>query len=264
MLDGPAPSERPDCIAQLRDLLARRILVIDGAMGTMVQGYRLDEAGYRGERFRDWAHDLKGNNDLLVLTQPQIIREIHGHYLAAGADIIETNSFNAQRISMADYKMESLSYELNVAAARVAREAADAHATPERPRFVAGAIGPTNRTASISPDVNDPSKRNVSYDELVEAYLEQARGLVDGGSDLFLIETIFDTLNAKAAIFACLTLFEERGRTWPIVISGRRVTPSSHSPVRAKIAALALSVSKIVSRRSTSAPPAIRPWADSR
>ncbi len=230
-----APSLQTDCTALLKDLLARRILVIDGAMGTMVQGYKLDEADYRGERFKDWEHDLKGNNDLLVLTQPAIIREIHAKYLAAGADIIETNSFNAQCISMADYKMESLSYEMNVAAARVARDAVDAISTPERPRFVAGAIGPTNRTCSISPDVNDPARRNVTYDQLVEAYLEQARGLVDGGSDLFLIETIFDTLNAKAAIFACLTLFEERGRKWPIVISGT-ITDASGRTLSGQVA----------------------------
>jgi 5-methyltetrahydrofolate--homocysteine methyltransferase len=235
MMYDAAPPLPADCTAQLRSLLARRILVIDGAMGTMVQGYKLEEADYRGERFRDWEHDLKGNNDLLVLTQPGIIREIHAKYLAAGADIIETNSFNAQRISMADYKMESLSYEMNVAAARVARQAADAASTPEHPRFVAGAIGPTNRTCSISPDVNDPAKRNVTYDELVEAYLEQARGLVDGGSDLFLIETIFDTLNAKAAIFACLTLFEERGRKWPIIISGT-ITDASGRTLSGQVA----------------------------
>ncbi|MGQ0501575.1 MAG: methionine synthase [Panacagrimonas sp.] len=235
MFDAPPPQLRPDCSAQLRDLLARRILVIDGAMGTMVQGYKLGEADYRGERFKDWPHDLKGNNDLLVLTQPDIIREIHAKYLAAGADIIETNSFNAQVISMADYKMEALSYELNLAAARLAREAVDAMSTPERPRFVAGAIGPTNRTASISPDVNDPAKRNVTYDELVSAYLEQARGLVDGGSDLFLIETIFDTLNAKAAIFAVLTLFEERGRQWPIIISGT-ITDASGRTLSGQVA----------------------------
>ena len=235
MYDASAPALRPDCTAQLRDLLARRILVIDGAMGTMVQCYKLGEADYRGTRFKDWASDLKGNNDLLVLTQPDIIREIHAKYLAAGADLIETNSFNAQRISMADYGMEALSYEMNVAAARVAREAVDAISTPERPRFVAGAIGPTNRTASISPDVNDPAKRNVTYDELVSAYLEQARGLVDGGSDLFLIETIFDTLNAKAAIFACLTLFEERGRDWPIILSGT-ITDASGRTLSGQVA----------------------------
>ncbi|MGH8560956.1 MAG: homocysteine S-methyltransferase family protein, partial [Nevskiales bacterium] len=189
----------------LRRLLAERILVLDGAMGTMVQGYRLGETDYRGERFKDWHRDLKGNNDLLVLTQPAIIREIHGKYLESGADLVETNTFNAQRISMADYGMEELSYELNVTAATLAREAADEWTmkTPDKPRFVAGALGPTNRTASISPDVNDPAARNVTYDELVSAYLEQANGLVDGGSDLLLIETIFDTLNAKAAIFAC-------------------------------------------------------------
>ncbi|MGB0955797.1 MAG: methionine synthase, partial [Panacagrimonas sp.] len=164
--------------------------------------------------------DIKGNNDLLVLTQPDIVREIHAKYLAAGSDIIETNTFNAQRISMADYGMEDLAYEINVAAAKAARAAADEIGTDDKPRFVAGALGPTNRTASISPDVNDPGKRNVTYDELVDAYLEQARGLVDGGADLFLIETIFDTLNAKAAIFACLSLFEERGRRWPIILSG--------------------------------------------
>jgi 5-methyltetrahydrofolate--homocysteine methyltransferase len=206
----------------LRRRLDERILILDGAMGTMVQGYRLGEADYRGERFGDWPRDLKGNNDLLVLTQPAIIREIHGKYLEAGADLIETNTFNAQRISLADYGMEELAYELNLAAAKLARAAADEWTarTPEQPRFVAGALGPTNRTASISPDVNDPAARNVSFDELVAAYLEQARGLTDGGADLLLIETIFDTLNAKAAIFACQTLFEERGRAWPIIISG--------------------------------------------
>ncbi|WP_028007261.1 methionine synthase [Solimonas flava] len=205
---------------KLLDALQRRILVLDGAMGTMIQTYKLGEADYRGARFADWPRDLKGNNDLLVLTQPDIIRAIHGEYLAAGADIIETNTFNAQKISLADYGMEPLAYEMNLAAARLAREAADAAATPERPRFVAGALGPTNRTASISPDVNDPGKRNVTYAELVDAYLEQARGLVDGGVDLLLIETIFDTLNAKAAIFACETLFEVRGLRLPVIISG--------------------------------------------
>ncbi|MFC8500939.1 methionine synthase [Pedococcus sp. NPDC057267] len=195
---------------------------MDGAMGTMIQREGLAEEDYRGERFADWAEDLKGNNDLLSLTQPGVIRGIHDAYLEAGADLIETNTFNAQRISLADYGMSDLAYELNVAAARLAREACDAMTarTPDRPRWVLGALGPTNRTASISPDVNDPGKRNVSYDELVEAYLEQARGLVDGGSDVLIVETIFDTLNAKAAIFALETLFEEHGRRWPVVISG--------------------------------------------
>ncbi len=204
----------------LERLLADRILILDGAMGTMIQGYRLEEAQYRGSRFADWPRDLKGNNDLLALTQPQIIGEIHRKYLAAGADLIETNTFNAQRISMADYGMEALAYEINVEAAKLARAAADEFSTPEKPRFVAGALGPTNRTASISPDVNDAGKRNVSFDELVAAYLEAARGLVEGGVDLLLIETIFDTLNAKAAIFACETLFDEIGRRLPVIISG--------------------------------------------
>jgi 5-methyltetrahydrofolate--homocysteine methyltransferase len=205
---------------RLQALLAQRILILDGAMGTMIQRHKLEEADYRGTRFADWPRDLKGNNDLLVLTQPDIIRDIHREYLRAGADLIETNTFNAQRISMADYGMEALSYEMNVAATQLARAAADEFSTPERPRFVAGALGPTNRTASISPDVNDPGKRNVTFDELVEAYLEQARGLADGGADVMLIETIFDTLNAKAAIFAVETLFEERDLRWPVIISG--------------------------------------------
>ncbi|MFV0251847.1 MAG: methionine synthase [Beutenbergiaceae bacterium] len=189
-------------------------------MGTMIQRHTLSEADYRGERFADWPSDVKGNNDLLSLTQPDLIREIHAQYLAAGADLVETNTFNAQWISMADYGMEELAYELNVASARLARQAADAAATPDRPRFVAGAMGPTNRTASISPDVNDPGARNISFDELVDAYTQQASGLVDGGADLLLIETIFDTLNAKAAIFALETLFEQRGRRWPVIVSG--------------------------------------------
>jgi 5-methyltetrahydrofolate--homocysteine methyltransferase len=203
-------------------MLQSRILVLDGAMGTMIQRYTFSEAEYRGERYADWPSDLKGNNDLLSLTQPAAIGEIHRAYLAGGSDLIETNTFNAQRISLADYGMEALAYELNLESARLARAACDevTAADPSRPRYVAGAIGPTNRTASISPDVNDPGARNVTYTELVEAYLEQANGLVDGGADLLLIETIFDTLNAKAAIFAIETLFEERGRRWPVMISG--------------------------------------------
>ncbi|MBW8839217.1 MAG: homocysteine S-methyltransferase family protein, partial [Gemmatimonadetes bacterium] len=187
----------------LEPLLARRILVLDGAMGTMIQGYGLGEREYRNDRFRDWPRDLKGNSDLLCLTQPQIIREIHGAYLEAGADIIETNSFTSNHPSQADYGMESLVYELNRAAATLAREAADEFERrhPESPRYVAGALGPTNRTASMSPDVNDPASRNISFDALVETYGEAAGGLLDGGADLLLIETIFDTLNAKAAIF---------------------------------------------------------------
>ncbi|MFZ5533776.1 MAG: methionine synthase [Pseudomonadota bacterium] len=206
--------------AALADAFAVRILVIDGAMGTMIQRHKLEEAHYRGERFKDWPQDVKGNNDLLVLTQPDIIRDIHGQYLAAGADIIETNTFNSTTVALHDYGMEALAYELNLAAARLAREVADAHATPDKPRFVAGAMGPTNRTASISPDVNDAGFRNITFDELVAAYLEQARGLIAGGVDLLLIETIFDTLNAKAAIFACETLFEELSDRWPVILSG--------------------------------------------
>ncbi|CUR59970.1 hypothetical protein NOCA270013 [metagenome] len=214
--------ERPDCTVELTAALRERILVLDGAMGTAIQRDRPDEAGYRGERFADWPSDLQGNNDLLTITQPQIISAIHEEYLEAGADIIETNTFNAQAISLGDYGMADLSYELNASAARLARAACDAMTvrTPDRPRYVAGALGPTTRTASISPDVNDPGARNVSYDELVAAYLEAAGGLVDGGADLLVIETIFDTLNAKAAIFAVETLFEQRGRRWPVIVSG--------------------------------------------
>ncbi|NLW98085.1 MAG: methionine synthase [Actinomycetales bacterium] len=214
------PDLRPDATAALTAALRDRILVIDGAMGTLIQGLGLGESDFRGERFADWAQDLKGNNDLLSLTQPEAIEQIHTRYFEAGADLATTNTFNAQRISLADYGMQDLAYEMNVAAAQVARRAADAASTPEWPRYVMGALGPTNRTASISPDVSDPGARNVTYTELVEAYLEQARGLIDGGVDVLLIETVFDTLNAKAAIFALETLFEEYGRRWPVVISG--------------------------------------------
>jgi 5-methyltetrahydrofolate--homocysteine methyltransferase len=204
------------------ELLNRRILFLDGAMGTMIQRHKLEEADYRGERFADWPSDLKGNNDLLSLTQPQIIRDIHTQYLQAGADIIETNTFNATRVAMADYGMETLAYEINVASTKLAREAADAMTaqTPEKPRFVAGVLGPTNRTASISPDVNDPAFRNISFDALVEAYTESTRALIEGGADIILIETIFDTLNAKAAVFAVDQLFDSNGMRLPIMISG--------------------------------------------
>ena len=214
------PQIRPDCTEELTAALRQRIVVIDGAMGTAIQRDRPDEAGYRGERFKDWPSDLVGNNDLLTLTQPHIISGIHREYLEAGAEILETNTFNANAISLSDYGMEELSYELNYAGAALARKAADEFSTPEKPRYVAGAIGPTTRTASISPDVNDPGARNVSYDQLVAAYLQAANGLVDGGADLLIVETIFDTLNAKAAVFAIETLFEERGRRWPVIISG--------------------------------------------
>ncbi len=204
----------------LRSLLADRILILDGAMGTMIQRYGLSESDYRGERFRDFPRDLKGNNDLLVLTKPEVIGEIHRAYLDAGADIIETNTFGANGTTLRAYGMESLCYELNVAGARVAREACDACETPEKPRFVAGVLGPTDKTASISPDVNDPAARNVRFDDLVADYKVATRGLMDGGSDLILIETIFDTLNAKAAIFAVQAVFDERGSRLPIMISG--------------------------------------------
>jgi 5-methyltetrahydrofolate--homocysteine methyltransferase len=213
---------REERIEALNKEAKERILILDGAMGTMIQRYKLDEAGYRGERFKDFPRDLKGNNDLLVLTQPKIISEIHNAYLEAGADLLETNTFNAQAISQADYGLADIAYEMNVAAAKLAREAADAWTakTPDKPRFVAGAIGPTNRTASISPDVNNPGFRNVSFDELVEAYSTQARGLIEGGADIILIETVFDTLNAKAAGFAVESVFDELGVHLPIMISG--------------------------------------------
>ncbi|QZA09528.1 methionine synthase [Mycolicibacter heraklionensis] len=215
-----APNIRPDCTDELTAALSRRIMVIDGAMGTAIQRDRPDEAGYRGDRFTEWPTALQGNNDLLTLTQPQIIEGIHREYLEAGADILETNTFNANAVSLADYDMADFSYELNYAGAALARKAADEYRTAEKPRYVAGTLGPTTRTASISPDVNDPGARNVSYDQLVAAYLEAANGLVDGGADILLIETIFDSLNAKAAVFAVETLFEERGRRWPVIISG--------------------------------------------
>lgn len=214
------PNIRPDCTDALTTTLGQRIMVIDGAMGTAIQRDRPDEAGYRGERFKDWPSDLVGNNDLLSLTQPQIIEGIHREYLQTGADILETNTFNANAVSLSDYDMAELAYELNYAGAALARAAADEFSTPEKPRYVAGALGPTTRTASISPDVNDPGARNVSYDQLVAAYLEAANGLVDGGADIIIIETIFDSLNAKAAVFAVETLFEDRGRRWPVIISG--------------------------------------------
>ena len=206
----------------LHDAVQKRILIIDGAMGTMIQKRKPTEEDYRGERFKDWKSDVKGNNDLLCLSQPEMIQEIHEEYLAAGADLIETNTFNAQRISMADYNMEELSFEINLEAAKLARAAADKFnaQTPDVPRFVCGAVGPTNRTASISPDVNNPGFRNTSFDELREAYAEQVRGLMEGGCDIIMIETVFDTLNAKAAGFATLEVFEEKDLELPIMISG--------------------------------------------
>ena len=206
--------------AALASILQQRIAIIDGAMGTMIQRHRLVEADFRGTQFADHDKDLKGNNDLLVLTRPDVIREIHAQYLAAGADIIETNTFGATRIAQEDYGLGHVAREMNIAAARVARSAADEYSSLAKPRFVAGALGPTPRTASISPDVNDPGARNVSFDQLRDAYREQAEGLLEGGCDLFLVETVFDTLNAKAAIFALDELMQDSGERLPVVISG--------------------------------------------
>ena len=207
-------------LATLKELLAQRILIIDGAMGTMIQRHKLEEADYRGERFADWASDLKGNNDLLVLTQPQIIQGIHEAYLDAGADIIETNSFNGTKVSMSDYHMEDLVSEINREAARIAKAACEKYSTPEKPRFVAGVLGPTSRTCSISPNVNDPAFRNITFDELKENYIQAAHALIEGGADILLIETVFDTLNCKAAIFAVKEVFNQIGYELPLMISG--------------------------------------------
>src|ERR1051325_9237205 len=209
-------------LERLEALLAERILVLDGAMGTMIQAHRLAEPDYRGARFADWPVDLKGNNDLLTLVRPDIIRGIHSQYLEAGADIVETNSFNSTAVSMADYRMEGLVAELNREAARLARETAEGFEAkdPARPRYVAGLLGPTSRTASLSPDVNDPGFRNVTFDELAATYGEAAAALLEGGADLLLVETIFDTLNAKAALFAIDALFEATGVRVPVMISG--------------------------------------------
>ena len=206
---------------RLHGLLARRILLLDGAMGTMIQRHTLTEADFRGDRFHNHGRDLKGNNDLLILTRPDVISEIHRAYLAAGADIVETNTFSSTAIAQADYGLESLAYELSVEGARLARAAVDEWnlKTPERPRFVAGAIGPTNRTLSISPDVGNPAFRAVTFDQVVAAYRDHVRGLIDGGADLLLVETIFDTLNAKAAIAAILDAFEEKAVRLPLMIS---------------------------------------------
>jgi len=233
------PWLHPDRVELLEAALRERILILDGGMGTMLQRHRLDEESFRGERFaegHDGAHahshggghadhpgcDLKGDNDLLTLTQPEIIRGVHEAYLDAGADLVETNTFNATRISQADYHLEHLAYELNREGARLARAACDAFTakTPDKPRFVIGVLGPTSRTASLSPDVNDPGFRNVTFDELAANYTEAARGLLDGGADVVMVETIFDTLNAKAALFALSELFRERGARLPVMISG--------------------------------------------
>ncbi len=213
---------QPDRTDELAALMASRILLLDGAMGTEIQGHRLDEAGYRGACLASHGHDLKGDNDVLVLTQPDIVRAIHDAYFEAGADIVSSNTFNATSIAQADYGLAGRAREINAAAARLARERADVWTakTPAKPRFVAGALGPTNRTASISPDVNDPGARNVRFDELVASYTEAIEGLAEGGADIFLVETIFDTLNGKAALFALETYFDRLGRRFPVIVSG--------------------------------------------
>lgn len=206
----------------IHQLLNERIVIIDGAMGTMIQKHKLSEEDYRGEKFADYEHSLKGNNDLLVITQPQIIKEIHKDFLKAGADILETNTFNANSISMGDYHMQKWVIELNVEAVNVAKAAREEYVQEfgERPIFIAGAIGPTNKTASLSPDVNNPGYRGVTFDELVEAYTEQVLALIDAGADLLLVETVFDTLNCKAALYAINTIKEERGLDIPLMVSG--------------------------------------------
>ncbi|MDH3796315.1 MAG: homocysteine S-methyltransferase family protein, partial [Flavobacteriaceae bacterium] len=227
--------------------LSERILVLDGAMGTMLQRHGFEEADFRGDRFADWPVSLKGNNDLLSITQPEALKKVHEAYLEAGADIIETNTFSATRIAMADYQMEELAYEINVAAARVAKEAADAFTkkTPEKPRFVAGSMGPTNRTASLSPDVEDPGFRAVSFDELRASYKEQAEGLLEGGADMLMVETIFDTLNAKAALFAIEEVKEERGIDVPIMVSGTITDASGRTLSGQTAEAFLISVSHV-------------------
>jgi 5-methyltetrahydrofolate--homocysteine methyltransferase len=219
---NPQPNPQTGAKPPLATLLQSRILILDGAMGTMIQRYRLSESDYRGERFRDWPSDLKGNNDLLVLTKPEVIREIHEQYLEAGADILETNTFNGNRLSQSDYGLQDYTAELVTAAARLARDCAERWSAkdPTKPRYVAGVLGPTSKTASISPDVNDAGARNTSFDELVVVYTEATRALIAGGVDAILIETIFDTLNAKAAAFAVDQVFDEDGLVLPVMISG--------------------------------------------
>ncbi|HMX57309.1 MAG TPA: homocysteine S-methyltransferase family protein, partial [Leptospiraceae bacterium] len=218
-------------LQQLREILAKRILVLDGAMGTMVQRYNLTDSDFRGERFKNHPKELKGNNDILVLTRPDVISAIHKEYLAAGCDIIETSTFSCTTIAQEDYGLSDLAYELNVAAAKLARDAADEYTAkdPSKPRFVAGAIGPLNRSLSLSPDVNDPGFRAVTFDQVVKAYLEQIRGLVEGGSDILLVETIFDTLNCKAAIYAIDQYVRESGNNIPVMLSGTIVDMSGRT-----------------------------------
>ncbi len=231
----------------IQELLRERILVLDGAMGTMLQRYKFTEADFRGERFKDWAHPLQGNNDLLSLTQPKAIEDVHRKYFAAGADIVETNTFSGTTIAMADYHMEELVYELNYESARIAKKVADEFiaAEPHKPRFVAGSIGPTNKTASMSPDVNDPGFRAISFDELRVAYRQQVEALLDGGSDILLVETIFDTLNAKAALFAIEEVKEERQIEVPIMVSGTITDASGRTLSGQTAEAFLISISHI-------------------
>ncbi len=232
---------------KIQDILKERILVLDGAMGTMIQQYKFTEEDYRGERFKDWGQPLQGNNDLLSLTQPKAIKEIHAKYFEAGADIAETNTFSGTTIAMEDYGMQDLVYELNYESAKIAREVADEFTAknPEKPRFVAGSIGPTNRTASMSPDVNDPGYRAVTFDDLRIAYKQQVEALLDGGSDLLLVETIFDTLNAKAALFAIEEVKDQRGVDVPIMVSGTITDASGRTLSGQTAEAFLVSVSHI-------------------
>ena len=234
-------------MSKIHQALNERILILDGAMGTMLQRYNFTEEDFRSERFADFPHPLKGNNDLLSLTQPQAIRDIHALYFEAGADIVETNTFSGTTIGMADYHMEHLVYELNYESAKIAREVADEYTAknPNKPRFVAGSIGPTNRTASMSPDVNDPGYRAITFDQLLIAYKEQVRALIDGGSDLLLVETIFDTLNAKAALFAIEEVKEELGLDIPIMVSGTITDASGRTLSGQTVEAFLISISHI-------------------
>lgn len=232
---------------KIEDILKERILVLDGAMGTMIQRHPLEETDFRGERFKSHQHVLKGNNDLLSITQPDIIKDIHRQYFEAGADIAETNTFSSTTIAQADYRLEDIVYELNYQSAKIAKEVADEFTKkePHKPRFVAGAMGPTNRTASLSPDVNNPGYRSVTFDQLVTAYKQQAQGLLDGGADVLLIETVFDTLNAKAALFAVQTLFEEIGKEVPIMVSGTITDASGRTLSGQTTEAFLISVSHV-------------------
>lgn len=234
-------------MSKIKEILNKRILVLDGAMGTMLQRYKFTEEDFRGERFKDWPSPLQGNNDLLSLTQPEALAEVHRKYFAAGADIVETNTFSGTTIAMADYGMEELVYELNFESARIAKEVADEFTAkePEKPRFVAGSIGPTNKTASLSPDVNDPGFRAVSFDELRIAYKQQAEALLDGGADILLVETIFDTLNAKAALFAIEEVKAERNIEVPIMVSGTITDASGRTLSGQTAEAFLISVSHI-------------------